>query len=105
MPSNKLIITDQAYNPIAGTVTYFDFSGVALGSELVPPGGKVLTSPLLASAWTVTVSSPGYYDLDAGGDGLRGEVEVSATLMKKPSFLVPAAVGVVIGYLLKTIIR
>lgn len=102
--ASKLIITDQAFNPIGGTVTYYDLNGGYVGRESVPAAGKVLSSSLVMGSATATISAAGYYDYDTGTDPLL-EGDVNVTMFKKPTYVVPLAIGLVVGYLVSQSIK
>lgn len=82
----KFQLTDEAFRPIAGVVTYNDLNGVVVATEEIPLGGVFTLNPVhVANAFDVTFKSKGYYDFTVPFHVLDEEDLNDITLQAKPS--------------------
>lgn len=101
----RITIYDQDYVPISGTAVFTDFDFKEIGRQEIPVSGADLNEKFLPDAFSLTFTSPGYYDFDADPFHLP-EGGIAITLDKKPSsVLVHYGIGAVIGFLIGKVVK
>lgn len=98
-------ITDESYNPLGGSITFYDEGSKEVGLMNVIPQGSEIATGFMNTAFSAVASSPGYYDFDFPIYNLTEGV-TDITLQKKPaSDLMHYGIGAVIGFVIAKLLK